>query len=160
MNTIFYNDNTITYTSLLTINHCIIDNDYDILIKENEDVFFIPGSVKYHSVFIEYYLGEKKRKPVTLDALVISEDKLYLCSLTSEGSFSKILLNKTKPLFIGDGSRYGLGALDAGAEPLEAFNIATNRGLTSRGAIRTYDLIKKRNVNNHGWKPDRIISNQ
>lgn len=109
--------------------------------REKDGVkFFFCGATSDFETFIDAWFGEVPDKSVDASALVISEGKIYLSSISDENELWKESIEDSPCYAIGSGSPFALTAMDMGADAATAVKMAAKRDKSTGGKIRTYKV--------------------
>jgi ATP-dependent protease HslVU (ClpYQ) peptidase subunit len=142
MTTIAYKDKVIAYDSRRTAGDTITDDDADKKIEVEGVQFFLSGATSDIQRFIDLYFGRATDfKNCDCSAMVVVDGKLYLVGIDEEsGGLWKEPKRLDIPHAIGSGKDHALTAMDMGASPVEAVQMAAERNCKTGGRIRTFSL--------------------
>ena len=91
-------------------------------------------------LFLKAHKGAPRDEEIVpeVDALVISEGKIYNCTVNSENIYVKQEIDF--PIALGSGRRLAMMAMDCGKTAEEAVKMTTKRDINTGGTIRTYKI--------------------
>ncbi len=139
MTTIAFDGSSIAYDSYVTQGGVIVDNTGSKHWKIKGADFFFAGAVQDYEHLASWFFDRGYDSPEDTDcsAIVVSGDKVF--EVASQKDI--FLINQEhKPLALGTGGSFALGAMDAGCSAKEAVKIACNRDIYSGGRVREYRL--------------------
>lgn len=149
MTTIAYKDGVIAYDSLATRGGVVFDFDADKHHQVGEAHLFIAGSAHDVRDFLDAYQSGSTEKDLDIEAILVEDNNIYLCSTTDAGDFWRCKIRAEQAYAIGSGSDFALTAMDMGATAEESVIMASKRDINTGGKIRTYEIqpLQKRIIN-------------
>lgn len=126
--------------SRLSTSSAVISDDYDKSIKLIDGFMLPTGEVTECQELARLVNGTIKQadKDLNAEGFVVCHSGIYHVMTSDDGDLLRYRL--TDSFSIGSGSRYAIGAMDAGATGREAIVIASKRCLFTGGKIRTYKV--------------------
>lgn len=136
MTTIAYKDGILAYDSRRTIGDMISTDTANKLVVKGGAEFVMAGATADIPLLIDWALGEQLSGSVDACGLMVQGKSLYMLGFSkAEGPFkAKVDMNNVYAM--GSGLEYAIGAMDMGADAIQAVKIACGRDLYSGGKVR------------------------
>jgi len=137
MTTVVFDGATVAWDSRVTAGTDIITDNAQKRYKVDGRTFWFSGTVGDFQEFAEAYAGRETRRELSVSALVLDRDGLYMSSTDGREIWRTPVL---APCALGSGGDYALGAISCGKTAKEAVKIASTRDACTGGKIRVQKL--------------------
>lgn len=137
MTTIVFDGSTVAWDSRVTAGGDIITDNAQKRYKVDGRTFWCSGTVGDFQEFAEAYAGRESRRELSVGALVLDRDGLYVSGTDGCEIWRTPVIAACA---LGSGGDYALGAISCGKTAREAVKIATTRDSRSGGRIRVQKL--------------------
>ncbi len=139
MTTIAFDGSSIAYDSYVTQAGVIVDNTGCKHWKIKGADFFFAGTVQDYEHLVSWFFDRSYEPAEDTDcsAIVVLGDTVFEVASQTD---TFMINQEHKPMALGTGGCFALGAMDAGCSAKEAVKIACSRDVFSGGRVKEYRL--------------------